>query len=344
MNRQFPALSGLAMLLIVLNHTIELGTKMPAHYGFPQAQGTARVVLLLLQALGVFAVPTFLFISGAFISYAARGNPPRLSARFLGLALSHICWPYFLWSLLFYAVILLQLGERYTVPGYLKNLVVGYPFHFIPLLLFFYLLSPLLVRLGARFGAPLILAFAAYQVYLLIALQGTLLPPPTRHFVPPVVGRTMAQWAVYFPLGLIYGMHSKALQPKLKQLRPVLLLLTLAAFVVRGLYVNGIVQQPLAADLAPLPLVLLLPVIERGSLPAAGFLEGVGKRSYGLYLTHLLVLDLILWGIGSRAPMLFNQRLALLPALFFVALSVPLLMMNGLARSPARSLCRYVFG
>ena len=74
MNRQFAALSGVAMLLIVLNHTIEMGTKVPLSYGFPAVAGPLRVALSVLQGLGVFAVPTFLFISGAFIAYAARAS------------------------------------------------------------------------------------------------------------------------------------------------------------------------------------------------------------------------------------------------------------------------------
>ena len=91
MNRQFPALSGLAMLLIVLNHTIEMGTSVPVQVGYPPVEGAMRTVLSLLQGLGVFAVPTFLFISGTFVAYAARGEPPKLTGKFLKNSLSHIC-------------------------------------------------------------------------------------------------------------------------------------------------------------------------------------------------------------------------------------------------------------
>jgi peptidoglycan/LPS O-acetylase OafA/YrhL len=344
MNRQFPALSGLAMLLIVLNHTIELGTKMPVSYGFPRVEGGMRVVLTLLQTLGVFAVPTFLFISGAFISYAARGEPPRLTAKFFVGSLAHIWWPYFLWSLLFYVVVFLQLGERYTLLGYGKNILVGYPFHFVPLLLLFYLLSPLLVRLGRHYAAFLIAAFGIYQLCLLTLLQTEALPQSMKVLRPPVVGRTFADWGVYFPLGLVYGLHMKAMVPRLQKLRWPLMVLTFAAFILRSLHVNGVVHLPLIADLAPLPFVMLLPAIDRRSIPLIGTLEEIGKRSYGLYLTHLLVLDLTLWVIGTAMPGLFHYQVALLPILFLVALQVPLLLMNSLARSPARAIYRFALG
>ena len=90
--------------------------------------------------------------------------------------------------------------------------------------------------------------------------------------------------------------------------------------------------------------MLLAPSIQRNWIPGARRLETVGKRSYGLYLTHLIVLDLTLWGIQALAPGLFRFQLLLLPLLFVVALFTPLLAMDGLAHSPRRTVYRYVFG
>ena len=156
MNRQFPALSGVAMLLIVLNHTIQMGTTVPMDYGFAPVEGPAKVLLHILQGFGVFAVPTFLFISGTFVSYAARGRPPSLSARFVSRGLAHLLPPYLFWSAVFYLVVMLQFDQAYSPAGYVKNVLVGYPYHFIPLLLLFYLLAPILVRVGRSHWLPLL--------------------------------------------------------------------------------------------------------------------------------------------------------------------------------------------
>jgi fucose 4-O-acetylase-like acetyltransferase len=62
------------------------------------------------------------------------------------LGLRHILVPYVIWSAVFYLVVYLLQGEQYTVFEYAKNLAVGYPYHFVPLLVFFYLIAPLIVR------------------------------------------------------------------------------------------------------------------------------------------------------------------------------------------------------
>ena len=343
MNRQFPALTGIAMVLIVLNHTIEMGTKaLPADSA--TLGGWQQVLLSLLQALGVFAVPIFLFISGTFISYAAKGEPSRLTRRFVIGSLSHILWPYLIWSFAFYAVIFLQFGRGYSPQGYIKNLLVGYPFHFIPLLIFFYLLSPLLVRFGRQHGSWLILGIGICQLFLLVLLRTDTLPARMKILSPPSLGNTLADWAIYFPLGLVYGLHMNSLLPLLKRIKWLLVFLTLLFFGLGILHSRRILYLPLAGNLAPVALALLLSVIERSSIPLVRRLEDVGKRSYGLYLTHLIVLDLTLLCITTFTPGLLKYQFVLLPLLFLLALLVPMLLMIALSRSPARRIYRYVFG
>jgi len=79
-------------------------------------------------------------------------------------------------------------------------------------------------------------------------------------------------------------------------------------------------------------MVMILPVIERNAIPWVNRLESVGKRSYGLYLTNLIVLDLMLFGIGRFIPGFRQYPIAQLPVLYFFALLVPLLAMNATAR------------
>ncbi len=344
MNRQFAALSGAAMLLIVLNHTIEMGIRVPLGYGYPPVAGATEALLGILKALGIFAVPAFLFISGTFAAYAARGNPPRLTPRFVAGAVAHILWPYIFWSFLFYAVVLVQFGERYSPAGYAKNLLTGYPFHFIPMLVLFYLVSPLMLRIGRRFGSVLIALVASYQLFLLGVLHTEWVPQSLHVLFPPVVGRTLAVWAVYFPLGLLYGIHMRKLLPLLKRWKALLGLAAALLFALGVVHRAPEVRQLVAGFWSPVACVLLLPAIERRSIPRAGLLERIGKRSYGLYLTHLLVLDLVLWGIGAALTGLLAYRLLLLPFLFLTALLVPLAGMEALARSPMRAIQRYILG
>nr|NIT61515.1 acyltransferase [Fodinibius sp.]NIV16108.1 acyltransferase family protein [Fodinibius sp.]NIY30095.1 acyltransferase family protein [Fodinibius sp.] len=151
MNRQFVALSGIAMMLIVINHSIQMGLEYTQASGVELPPPWALTTLEIIQALGNFAVPIFLFISGAFIAYAARGEPPRLSWKFIRSGLIHILLPFLIWSLVFYVILFTNRGTLYTPFEYIRNLLVGYPFHFVPLLVFFYLISPIIVLVGKRY-------------------------------------------------------------------------------------------------------------------------------------------------------------------------------------------------
>ncbi len=349
MNRQFGALQGLAILLVVLHHSIELGLDTQRLGYPPLTQGWEHYVLLVLWRLGILAVPTFLFISGCFFSYAAQGkNPPQLSWKVVWTGLKHLLWPYLFWSIAFYIWIYFRWDKAFTPLGYLKNLIVGFPFNFIPLIAFYYLLSPFLVRLAKRFGYLLIIVIVLYQLILLnIGTPGILgftFPDWMRFLAPPVLHVTMALWGIYFPLGLVYSINAKTVLLWLQRLKWMLLTMTIGFFVISVLDEFSVWYFPLAKYICPLMFVLFIPTLKRDSIPAVRELEKVGKRSYGLYLSHLITLDCILLCIQLFMPWLFNYQILLQPILFALTLGIPLLVMNSMVQLPIRPVYRYVFG
>ena len=348
MQRQFAALRGLAIATVVLYHSIDMGRLAPRDLGYPPVTGWLGVVLMVLHQLGLFAVPTFLFISGCFVAYAARGKPPRLSWKVVHVGLTRMLWPYLIWSVVFFAMAYFRRGEEQNLLGYVKNLLVGYPFHFMPLLFFFYAISPILVRLSERFGYTAVVVVAVYQVYLLAAVApdvlGLALPGWAQWFVPPVLGSTMARWGLFFPLGIVYSLQAKRSTPWLHRLRWVLVGTTVALFVLTVLDATSVIRFPLGGFVVPLALVGLHPLIKRQSIPAVRRLEHVGKRSYGLYLMHLVVLEMGFWAIQAWLPWLLGQQVLLQVLLYAFSLGIPLLLMDLVHRSRLRSVYRYVFG
>ena len=349
MNRQFGALRGLAMLIVVLNHSIETGLRVEK-LGYALPEGVGYYALLILHELGIFAVPTFLFISGAFFSYAARGSDTlKLPWKVVWSSLKHLLWPYLIWSIVFYIVIFMLQGEAYSPIGYLKNLVTGFPYHFIPILAFYYAVSPFLVSLTKRFGYYLLAAIGLYQLMIInIVFPGALgftSPGWMRTLVPPVIGYTMALWAIYFPLGLVYSINTRSLLPRLQKFRGLFLATTIVFFVLSALNTAKILDLRLAMFIAAVSFVLFIPVLKRNSIPKVRELEEVGKRSYGLYLTHLIILEFVFTGIVTFLPWLLNYQLLLQPVLFVLGLGIPLTVMNRLTKLPATRLAyRYVFG
>ncbi len=348
MNRQFAALRGLAIVVVVFYHAIELGKSVPVEWGYPAIGGIAHQALLLLQRIGPFAVPTFLFISGCFVAYAAAGAPPRLSWKTVWSNLIRLLWPYLLWSIVFYAVVYFQRHEVYSVPGYIKLLIVGYPYNFVPLLVFWLVLAPILVQLARRFSSVLIAIIVVYQLALLnLEYPGVLgfTFPNWAHLLKlPVLHYTLAVWGIYFPLGLIYSLNAKNITPWLQKNKVVLWAITGVFFVVGCLSIVEILKFQLAEYIYPVTFVLLLPTIKRDVIPWVRRLEEVGKHSYGLYLIHLIILDLALVAVRAVLPNLLNYRIWLMPPLFILALVVPIAIMSRVARSPARVVYRYAFG
>lgn len=348
MNRQFPALSGIAILLMVTNHSITLSGEAAQRLGYPPPEGIVGIALRLLRDLGVYAVPTFLFVAGAFAAYAARGDPPKLPKKFVGRSLIHVIRPYVLWSLFFYLIVFMSRGEQYSLAGYVRNLLVGYPYHFVPLLLFFYAVSPVLVRVAYRHGVALLVVVGMYQLLMFLVVHqkvlGVDVPSATHLLAPPVIRGTLSEWAIYYPLGLVYAMHTPRVQPRLQSLRAILVVATILLFVLALLDVNGLINFRLARLLVPVPLVLCLPLVSRQAIPAYRRLEIIGKRSYGIYLSHFVVIATLLWVVGLLVPGLLGVPVVIVPALIAVGIGIPMIVMNAMSRSPVRGAYRSIFG
>ncbi len=348
MNWQNIALSGLAMIFIVLNHTIHLIIEYAAPLGYWQQDNLNYYALWILQALGSFAVPIFLFISGSFVAYAARGEPPKLTRKFLQSGLTHIIMPYLLWSVVFYFVLYINRGTLDSPIQYIKHLLVGYPFHFIPLLVFFYMISPILVPIAKRFSWLLVLGFLLYQLFLLnIKYPGILgleFPSWTNIFVIPILGDTMAEWGVCFPIGIVFSLNMQKIRPWLSKSKWVIFSGAVISFLLALLDAQGFVSLPLTRFIGPILLLLIIPVIPRNSIPSVRRFEDVGKRSYGIYLTHLIILDLILLTISKFIPTVIQFTLILTPIILLLGLFIPIKLMDYFSKSSLRKFYRYVFG
>lgn len=348
MNRSFPALRGVAIILVVLNHTIHMTMSYARSQGVAAVPGWQQVLFYFLSGLGIFAVPIFLYLSGAFFAYAASQDNLKTNYRIVWNNLKHVAIPYVIWSLIFYLEIFVLHGKRFTPLEYLKHLAVGYPFNFVPLLIFYYLISPLLIRAIRYTGWLVIALIGLYQLVLLnIVLPGTLgfeFPAQIGVLAPPILSSTLAEWAIFFPLGLIYVRRLTSLTRLIERTRWFWVGLTVLLYAIALLDVLKVIHLPLARYLAPVAFILLTSVFQRSAFPFVKQLEVLGKRAYGLYLMNLLLLDVLLFAIESLLPGALAFYLLLMPLLFVLALVVPLWVIQGAERLRQPLLVRYVFG
>jgi peptidoglycan/LPS O-acetylase OafA/YrhL len=347
-SRQFPALRGIAILLVVLSHSIVLSLTASTGAGHLPPPGWQRFLLEALRGLGLVAVPTFLFISGGFIAYAMQGKDLRSAYRTVFLGLRHIIVPYLLWSLVFYVLVFALRGERYAPQDYLRHLVVGYPYNFVPIVVFFYVASPLLVRAATRSPMILLLAIALYQLFTANVLRpgilGVTFPEGARLLTIPGLRLSIAIWGVFFPLGMVFGLHSRTWQRVVGRVWWTLAVGAVVTFTLAVLHETSFVALPLAGVLFPVFAVLLMPLLPREAIPFLPSLEALGKRAYGLYLTNLVFLNVALIAVQAGIPWLYDQLLVLVPLLIVFTMFAMRILVAGLERFPTPSAQRYVLG
>jgi peptidoglycan/LPS O-acetylase OafA/YrhL len=190
---------------------------------------------------------------------------------------------------------------------------------------------------------------AVYQLFILNVLNpstlGLKFPEWSYNLTLPVLRNTMADWAIYFPLGLVYGLDSKNILPRLLRAKWVLVLLTLLFYIMALLSeVFRVINFPLSHFLSVTLFTLLIPTIQRNAIPFVRFFEKVGRRSYGLYLTHLITIDIIILLIQTAASWLFNITIVIIPMVFLLGLFIPLVLIELSAQGPTKRYHRIIFG
>jgi peptidoglycan/LPS O-acetylase OafA/YrhL len=348
MSRQFPALRGIAIFLVVLNHAITLSLLYRAEGGYEPLHDIENFILVAFRTLGIIAVPAFYFFSGGYLVYAVRGKPLTAAYNIVARSLRPIIVPYLLWSVMFYIFIYLLQGDQYTTLEYLKFILVGYPFHFIPLLIFYYLVSPILIRLIDHYPWPTMIVIALYQIFsvmvLLPSILGVGLPAWTRYLTIPGIRNSIAIWGIFLPLGILYSLQGERMRLALRRVMWLLVTLAAISYVFAVLQELDLYRVPVANLLNPLFVILLFPLITRESIPFAWHLEQLGRRTYGLYLTNLILLSIGLVIAEKWASSLFSIMLIFVPILVVFTISALWTLMTGTEKLPSQNVRRYLFG
>lgn len=348
MSRHFPALRGIAILLVIINHSVTLGLQYARNQGIfvPPWQ---KYILIPAKELGIFAVPLFLFLAASYFVYAAQGKNLKEMFRLIPNNLTYIALPYLIWSLLFYVFEYFLFGKSQDVFGYAKSLIVGYPNNFVPLLFFFTLLAPLLIWISRRAAWLVFLFFVSYQAFLVVLLRpdlfGEIIPEWAVIFALPIIRLPIALWGTFYPLGIIYGLNSENFKKQVSKVSVIVLLMTVIMFSLAVSTQLGFANFPIIEIIVPLFGLLGVLIINKNQIPSARFFEKLGKRSYGLYLINLIVINtlyLLLIAIGLKQ--ILSYQILIVLVIGAITLILPLLVMEGIEKKAGRVFYRVLFG
>ena len=369
MARRLLFLNGLATFGLVLNHAaswVFIGMFWWTHRyrdvavpNFDQLGSAEYYFLRVVEQLVAFTVPSFLFVSAFFMAFVAGREP--LVARWANAEkrLRTLLVPYLLWSTL----LLLErysMGQRYAPAGYLRIYLTGRaaePYYYIPLLCQYLLLAPLLIECAKRNWKVLLAVTALVQ----LTAQGLRYPmylgaasPALQAVVAATPGWFFPGKVFWFASGLVVGLHLETFQRCALRYRwhcaaVGALLLPLGVLEWEILRGGGptewIAYYDTALDSLYAAMIIVV-VIAFGARWSAFTerVEEVGRRSYGVYLVHSLVLVYGARGVYAILPRMLEHGVLFFVFLVVTGLGVPLVAMNVLRNSRLRGAYRYVFG
>lgn len=362
-------LNGLAVLTVVLNHSLSWGYtalfwwtdryRAVSVPNFDQLGSPIYYLFRALEQLLIFGIPAFLFVSGFFLAFAAgRGEAP-LRWNVILTRVKNLLIPFFIWSVII-LVLDMALGRELSVTEFILLIFTGRaadPFYFIPVLTQLYLISPFIVRFARSHSKALLLITGAIQAATVLLRYPAMLNLDIPLLEPLIANNRsflFPGYIFFFTLGMVVGFHNTAFKEWLYPRRWQLLGLTGMAFlagviewewILKASGQDWIGPRETSIDHIYAALFLLTYLaFERAEFPFTRQLNFIGAKSYGIYLIHTIALV-----FTARAAYHFTPQLLGLPLLFLIlliacSLALPLILMEIVNRSPLRRYYTLIFG
>lgn len=292
----YDILRGVAIIGVVAIHSSSIGYES-------DSKNIDFIATILWRQLINFSVPLFLTISG-FLLADKKTECKEDYFFFIRRQLARVLFPYFCWSIVYLGISLLD-GEsiKHAIWRLISFQPVG-PFYFILLIIQYYLLLPLLKKianingLGIAFLISLISCFVVFYFRYYSEIPLPLF----------VYGGASSTWLIFFVLG-IYLRRNKV---KINNVQLILGIL-LSYFIsigetfltyLRFSNIDSAVTQVKASSFLYSITVILFLFQNSNRNIEHRFLAYLGKISFGIYLSHMLFLDLVLGILNQILPQL----------------------------------------
>jgi probable poly-beta-1,6-N-acetyl-D-glucosamine export protein len=364
-------LNGLAAIGVVLNHAIGWGfvaTFWWPHRYLPvsspnfEAMGSSvYYAMRSLEQLVIVSIPIFLFVSGFFIAVATGRTRSTVDWYTIINRIKNLLVPYFIWSVVIFILEFFESGNILSAEIYARRLILGRAydvFYFVPLLVQLYLLSRLIVPIAKENPKALVLGAGLLQFVFLILRYGTILQidlPLIDQFNLFLGSWFFPNLIFWFALGVVVGFRTQEIKLFLSKIDKRFLLGLLSGLFLLGIFEwefllrmsgeNWIAPRDTLVDTVYSGVFILtfLSFVKMNH-PLKNEICTIGSKSYGIYLVHSPVLEYTARSIYHIAPFFLAYQLLFLPLLVVLGLAVPLLLMTGIKKSPARTSYGFLFG
>jgi hypothetical protein len=361
MARRLLLLNGLAALILPLFHAVIYGFQAMFLWtdryrpvvvpNYDELGSITYYAMLTVRQLSGFSIPAFLFVSGFFIAFLASGSQSQLNRDAIIKRIKVLIIPFIAWTVIHF---ILLMRPPDSIGALLR------PYYYIPLIIQYYLLSPLLVWL-ARKNWKLLL-FSVILLHIIILSMEYLTALQINMPGRALLIRMTPIWffpgrLLWFVFGLIVSQQLAGIKPWLQRFRRPLLL-SMLLFGVLSVVEYVVINQLASPDkwlgpnfngfgreLFSLAVLLAFIAYDKVNYPFKATLTDLGVKSLGIYLVNAPAMFIASAIMYHRLPWILGQPLLYQGILFIVGLSVPLLLMSLTFRWPViRPTYRFLFG
>ncbi len=370
MVRKFLLLNGISILGVILFHGAGWGfvamfswthRYLPvASPNFDQVGSLTYYVLRTIEQLVVFVIPAFLFVSGFFVAFATGRDQKTIGWKTVKARIKKILVPYALWTLLLTGLVYLE-GGTISLIDFLEGLFFGSinpAYYYVPLLIQFFLLSPLIIYLAKKNWKVLIITTGAIQLIVQLFSYPAILgmeDPMLRSISELIPKWFFLSRLFWFTSGVVVSYHLKTFKIWLVRYKwyflVVGILLVPIGIIEWELYLRLTDQMWLPHRETLLDSIYTLAVVfsflafdEVSEMPFARQINNLGSKSFGIYLIHSPVMEYAARGIYVLSPWLLSHQGIILLIMIVLGLGIPLLMMYVVKKSPIRGFYQYIFG
>lgn len=362
-------LSGLGVICVILFHTAGTGfTSMffwahrylpPSINPMDQVGDAQYYFLRLIEQIAVVAIPIFLFVSGYFIAISTKRSDPTIGWPVIYGRIKKLIIPYLIWSGVVMILNYIQ-GDIPTLQKFVVHILTGSTspvLYFVPLLIQFYLLSPFLVPLARKKWGWLLGITALVQLFVQLMQYPVFLGWDAPYAVPLI--KLIPKWfflarIFWFPLGVVVGFHLNEFKTIVERYRYPLLAGTVLVIPLAIIewefffHQSGLEwldhRETILDSMYSIGTILTILGFSQVNFPGESAIGKLGARSFGIYLTHAIVIEYTARALYHFQPQLLGNQWLLQPFLFVVGLGLPLLLMAVVARLPVRNLYTTLFG